>query len=180
METEKIFTGAVRMTGQRDPFANPFSAADADRRAIWDMLVPRDIDAFVRADWAMVADDFIAANFTGISGHFQPDPQGFTLAFPTLEAYRAEWLRQAGDFAAARSAGAFAGDPRADIFAATRLEEIEIDGDAALVRKKFDGRLAKSDGSFDRLNWQTLYVCRRDGGRWKIAGFVGYLPHVKE
>ena len=65
-------------------------------------------------------------------------------------------------------------------FAATRLEEIEMDGDAALVRKKFDGHLAKSDGSFDRMNWQTLYICRREGGRWKIAGFVGYLPHMPQ
>ncbi|MBS0564015.1 MAG: hypothetical protein JSR87_05930 [Proteobacteria bacterium] len=168
------------MTRQRDPFANPFPPADADRRAIWEMLVQRDIDAFVSADWAMVAGDFITANFTGISGHFQPDPQGFTLAFPSLGAYRTEWLRQAQEFVAARASGAFAGDPRAGIFAATRLEEIEIDGDAALVRKKFDGRLAKADGSHDRMNWQTLYVCRRDGGRWKIAGFVGYLPHIKE
>ena len=163
------------MASDRDPFQNPF--ADADRRAIWQMLVPRDIDAFVSADWDAVAGDFIAANFTGISGNFQPDPQGYTLAFPTLEAYRTEWLRQAQDFVAARDAGAFAGDPRDGIFAATRLEEIELDGDAAMVRKKFDGQLAKSDGSFDRMNWQTLYICRREDGRWKIAGFVGYLPY---
>ncbi len=163
------------MASDRDPFQNPF--ADADRRAIWQMLVPRDIDAFVSADWDAVAGDFIAANFTGISGNFQPDPQGYTLAFPTLEAYRTEWLRQAQDFVAARDAGAFAGDPRDGIFAATRLEEIDITGDAALVRKKFDGQLAKSDGSFDRMNWQTLYICRREDGRWKIAGFVGYLPY---
>lgn len=164
----------------RDPYLNPFAPEDADRRAIWDMLVTRDIDAFVSADWAAVADDFVAANFTGISGNFQPDPQGYSLAFPTLEAYRREWLRQAQDFVASRDAGAFAGDPRDGIFAATRLEEIEIDGDAALVRKKFDGHLAKSDGSSERMNWQTLYVCRREGGRWKIAGFVGYLPHKAE
>lgn len=168
------------MTASRDPFRNPFPEGDKDRRAIWEMLVPRDIDAFVGADWAMVAGDFIEVNFTGLSGHFQPDPQGFTLAFPTLAAYRDEWLRQARDFGAAKAAGAFAGDPRDGIFAATRLEEIEIDGDAALVRKKFDGRLAKADGSFDRMNWQTLYICRREDGRWKIAGFVGYLPHIKE
>ena len=166
------------MASDRDPFQNPF--ADADRRAIWQMLVPRDIDAFVSADWDAVAGDFIAANFTGISGNFQPDPQGYTLAFPTLEAYRTEWLRQAQDFVAARDAGAFAGDPRDGIFAATRLEEIDITGDAALVRKKFDGQLAKSDGSFDRMNWQTLYICRREDGRWKIAGFVGYLPHMPQ
>jgi hypothetical protein len=168
------------MPASRDPFVNPFPNGDPDRRAIWEMLVQRDIDAFMNADWSMVAGDFIAANFTGISGHFQPDPQGYRLAFPTLESYRAEWLRQATEFGIARAAGAFAGDPRDGIFAATRLEEIEISGDAALVRKKFDGRLAKADGSHDRMNWQTLYVCRRDGGRWKIAGFVGYLPHVKD
>ncbi|MBE2276003.1 MAG: hypothetical protein IAE87_06855 [Rhodobacteraceae bacterium] len=168
------------MTAERDPFLNPFPDSDADRRAIWEMLVPRDIDAFVSADWGMVEDDFIPAGFTGVSGHFQSDPQGFTLAFPTLDVYRAEWLRQARSFGADRAAGRFAGDPRAGIFAATRLEEIDIAGDAALVRKKFDGRLAKADGGFDRMNWQTLYICRRQGGRWKIAGFVGYLPHIKE
>ena len=89
-------------------------------------------------------------------------------------------MRQAQSFGAARAAGAFAGDPRDGIFDATRLEEIEITGDAALVRKKFDGQLAKADGSFERMNWQTLYICRRAEGRWKIAGFVGYLPHIKE
>ena len=168
------------MSAQRDPFQNPFPAADADRRAIWEMLVPRDIDAWASADWDAVAGDFIAANFTGVSGNFQPDPQGFKLAFPTLEAYRDSWLADAKGFLADEAAGKFAGDPRPHIYAATRLEEIEIDGDAALVRKKFDGRLPKADGSFDRMNWQTLYVCRREGGRWKIAGFVGYLPHIKE
>lgn len=164
----------------RDPFQNPFPAEDPDRRAIWEMLVPRDIDAFVAADWGAVADDFVEVNFTGISGAFQSDPQRFTLAFPTLELYREEWLRQARGFVADLGAGAFSGDPRAAIFAATRLEEIEITGDAALVRKKFDGHLAKADGTSDRMNWQTLYVCRREGGRWKIAGFVGYLPHIQE
>ncbi|MBA4489226.1 hypothetical protein [Paracoccus sp. S1E-3] len=163
------------MASDRDPFLNPFT--DPDRRAIWEMLVPRDIDAFVNADWDAVAQDFVAANFAGISGNFQPDPQGFTLAFPTLETYRREWLRQAQEFGAARDAGAFAGDPRNGIFAATRLEEIEIDGDAAMVRKKFDGHLAKADGGSERMNWQTLYVCRREDGRWKIAGFLGYLPY---
>lgn len=168
------------MTAPRDPYQNPFPHDDPDRRAIWDMLVLRDIDAFVNADWQAVAGDFIEANFTGISGQFQPDPDGFTLAFPTLTAYRDEWLRQAQQFGAARAAGQFAGDPRDAIFHATRLEVIEITGDAAMVRKKFDGRIEKTDGSHDRMNWQTLYICRRDQGRWKIAGFVGYLPHVKD
>lgn len=168
------------MTAARDPFKNPFPEQDADRRTIWQMLVPRDIDAWASADWAAVAGDFIAAGFTGISGNHQPDPQGYTLAFPTLDAYRDAWVADAQGFLADEAAGVFAGDPRPGIYAATRLEEIEITGDAALVRKKFDGRLAKADGTFARMNWQTLYICRRDAGRWKIAGFVGYLPYIKE
>lgn len=165
---------------QRDPYANPFPDTDPDRRAIWEMLVPRDIDAFVAADWSAVAGDFIAENFTGVSGHFQDDFDKFGLAYPTLDAYRADWLKQAQDFGAQRDAGAFAGDPRDGIFNATRLEEIEITGDAALVRKKFDGHLPHADGTSERMNWQTLYICRRQDGRWKIAGFVGYLPHIKD
>ena len=38
--------------------ANPFPG-DPDRTQIWEMLVPRDIAAFVSADWGMVAEDFI-------------------------------------------------------------------------------------------------------------------------
>ena len=30
---------------------NPFPASDPDRHAIWEMLVERDIQAFVAADW---------------------------------------------------------------------------------------------------------------------------------
>ncbi len=168
------------MSSQRDPFRNPFPVQDKDRHQIWDMLVTRDINAFVAADWSEVADDFIEAGFLGLNAHFQPDPQGYTLAFPTLDDYRKIWLSQAHDFGTALAAGVYSGTPRDGIFHATRLEEIEINGDAALVRKKFDGRLAKTDGSFERMNWQTLYICRRDGGRWKIAGFVGYLPYIVE
>ena len=168
------------MTAERDPFANPFPQDDPDRRAIWEMLVPRDIDAWASADWAMVAGDFTAGPFTGISGNHQPDPQGYTFAFPTLGAYRDSWLADAKSYLADKAAGRFAGDPSPHIYAATRLEEIEITGDAALVRKKFDGWLPKADGSRDRMNWQTLYICRRESGQWKIAGFVGYLPYIKE
>jgi hypothetical protein len=34
----------------RDPFQNPFPPEDEARHAIWQMLVPRDIDAFLAAD----------------------------------------------------------------------------------------------------------------------------------
>ncbi len=164
----------------RDPEANPFPVTDAPRRAIWEMLVPRDIDAFLAADWGFVTDDFVETNFTGLDARFKGSPDDWRLSFPTLAAYREEWLRQAREAKAAREAGLHAEDTRAAIFRATRLEEIEIDGETALVRKRFDGGIRRTDGGFDRMNWQTLYICRLAGGRWRIAGFVGYLPHVKE
>jgi hypothetical protein len=149
---------------------NPFGN-DADRHAIWDMLVKRDIAAFVAADWSMVADDFDEERFLGIHAHNSSNPDQWTAAFPTLADYKAEWLRQAAETAATKFA-----EPLAEgIHRATNLTEIDITGDVALARKKFDGRIAKADGSFDILNWYTLYFCRKVDGRWKVTGFVGYM-----
>lgn len=157
----------------RDPFHNPFPAADTARHSIWEMLVTRDIDAFLAADWSMVAGDFIEEGFIGIDGRAETNPDEWRLAFPSLAAYRDEWLRQARDFAGE----SFAEDPRAAIFKTTRLEDIEINGERALARKKFDGGLRKSDGTFVAMKWQTVYYCRLQEGRWKICGFTGYLPN---
>ncbi|GAB2187088.1 hypothetical protein LAB1_43980 [Roseibium sp. LAB1] len=152
---------------------NPFAGEDADRSAIWDMLVMRDIDAFVAADWSQVADDFDEPAFFGIDGCREDNPDNWRLGFPDLETYKNEWLWQAQEF----SRTEFAEDARAAIFEATRLNDIEINGARAIARKKFDGRIRKSDGSEDRLLWQTLYFCVRKEGRWKICGFAGYLPN---
>lgn len=157
----------------RVPFHNPFPATDEARHAIWEMLVPRDIDAFLAADWSMVAHDFVEDGFIGISGNREEDADKWTLAFPNLAAYRDEWLKQAKDFAAQT----YGEDPRAAIFTTTTLEEIEISGETALVRKKFDGGIKKADGTLDVMRWQTLYYCRLHEGRWKISGFTGYLPN---
>lgn len=48
------------------PNQSPFPASDLDRNQIWHMLVPRDIAAFVAADWSMVEDDFKADGFYAI------------------------------------------------------------------------------------------------------------------
>jgi hypothetical protein len=137
---------------------NPFPN-DPDRAAIWEMLVPRD-------------SDFVKEAFLGINGNGEDNPDGWTIAFPSLEIYRDEWLRQAADGAKVH----YAEDQRTGIFRATTLREIEVSGDVATAHKKFDGRIAKTDGSFDVLNWQTLYFCRRVAGVWKLTGFLGYLP----
>ncbi len=151
---------------------NPFPPGDPDRHALWEMLVRRDIDAFLAGDWSMVAEDFVADHFLGLHGHFLADPDSWRLAFPTVEAYREEWLRQAAETAETR----FAEPLREALFRATNLRDIDVLGDRAVLHKKFDGRIRKADGTDLRLDWQTLYFCSKSGGRWRIAGFVGYIP----
>ncbi|MBW9070256.1 hypothetical protein [Agrobacterium pusense] len=157
----------------RDPFQNPFAETDSARHSIWEMLVTRDIDAFLAADWSRVADDFVEDGFLGINASRDANPDNWRLSFPSLAAYRYEWLRQAKDFQTQQ----FAEDPRHAIFTTTTLEEIEVEGETALVRKKFDGGIRRADGGFDVMKWQTLYYCRLHEGRWKISGFTGYMPN---
>lgn len=154
-----------------DPFTCPFD--DVDRSAIWEMLVPRDIDAFLAADWSMVEGDFVDIGFIGIDCGRDSNPDNWSLSFASLAGYRDEWLRQAQLF----SQQEFAEDPRAAIFTTTNLSQIDLSGDLALAHKKFNGGIRRKDGGFDVMNWQTLYFCRREGERWKISGFNGYMPY---
>lgn len=155
-----------------NPKQNPFPN-DADRAQIWEMLVERDIAAFVGQDWSMVAGDFDENRFLGIHAHNSANPDDWNAAFRALSIYRDEWLRQAAETAATEFA-----EPLADgIFRATRLTDIDINGDVAVARKKFDGTIRRADGSDDVLNWQTLYFCRKADDRWKITGFVGYMKY---
>lgn len=156
-----------------DVFLNPFLLSDADRHGIWTMLVERDITAFLAADWDMVAGDFIEDGFLGIDAKHSANPDDWRLTFPTLDAYRDKWLAQAMDFQEQK----FSEDSRTAIFKATTLCTIEIVGDMALVHKKFDGGISRTDGGYDIMNWQTLYHCRCHEGRWKIIGFNGYMPY---
>ncbi|MEZ5931947.1 MAG: hypothetical protein R3F54_08355 [Alphaproteobacteria bacterium] len=152
---------------------NPFPGADPDRHALWDMLVRRDIDAFLARDWSMVEDDFIQESFFGMHAHFLDDADAWRLQFPRLEVYRDEWLRQAEETAAE----SFAEPLRPALFRITTLRDIDVAGDKAVLHKKFNGSIAKSAGETVRLRWQTLYFCRRVDDVWKIAGFVGYMPN---
>jgi hypothetical protein len=156
------------MDARRNPFPD-----DPDRAALWTMLVERDIAAFAAGDWSMVADDFRAEGFFGLHAGGSELPDSWRLAFPTLEVYRDEWLRQAK----ASAETEYAEDLAEGIHRATNLRDIDLNGDTAVCHKKFDGVIAKADGSQDVLSWQTLYFCARIDGRWKIAGFVGYMPY---
>ena len=151
---------------------NPFPEG-SDRHTLWDMLVRRDIDAFLGQDWPMVEDDFARDRFLGLHARFRDNPDHWQLAFPTLELYRDEWLRQAEETAAT----AFAEPLRDALYRVTDLRDIDIGGDRAVLHKKFDGQVMRRDGEAVPLRWQTLYFCHRIDGSWKIAGFVGYLPN---
>jgi len=121
----------------------------------------------------MVQDDFIEENFMGINAGRQSNPDSWSLGFPDLESYKQEWLRQSELFAAT----SLAENAEDAFFRVTILRDIEISGGSALVHKKFFGSVSKADGGSIPMEWQTLYRCRKVGERWKIAGFVGYMPH---
>ncbi len=152
---------------------NPFDNVDPDRAAIWNMLVYRDIDAYLAVDWESVENDFVTDGFFGVDAGQSRDPDSWKPFFSSLTAYRDTWMGQAKE--THRRA-----DPdraRAALFTLTTLRSIEINDDFAIARKKFNGVLPNKDGSSDRLNWQTHYYCRKQDGNWKIQGFTGYMPY---
>jgi hypothetical protein len=153
--------------------SNPFPAADPDRHAIWEMLVRRDIEAFAAADWEAHFLDFAPDLFFGIDGRFSDNPDAWRVTYADIERYRAAWVGSSKGLA-----GHIAPDGLARaLFALTSLRDIEIVNDFAMARKRFDGTIRLDDGAVETLRWQTLYFCRRVEGRWRIAGFLGYLPN---
>jgi hypothetical protein len=151
-------------------YRNPFPS-DPYRSEIWEMLVERDIEAFVAGDWARVAGDFVAESFFAVDARSRGNPDSWRLGLGSLERYRVSWLEQS---AAMREA---ADDLAAQLHDATTLRDIEVEADRALAHKKFDGQVRRRDGGVMPMNWQTLYMCRHVDTGWKIVGFVGYLPN---
>ena len=151
----------------------PFPADDPDRRAIWTMLVERDIDAFLNQNWASIESDFVSDGFFGIDARGGGDADQWRPRFDTLTAYRDEWLRQAAETVASADL-----DRACDaLHQATDLSRIDINGNLAIAQKKFDGFMPMRDGSAAPLNWRTQYFCRRVSGTWQIAGFIGYMAY---
>jgi hypothetical protein len=162
---------APETSGMPTTFDNPY-AGDPSREAIWEMCVRRDLEAFLSADWNVCADDFVNEGFVGWHAQFKSDPREWMVGFPTLTAYREAWLADARAFAAK----AWAADTRDHLYRALTLARIDFAPDSILVHKHFEGALHLTDGSEQALRWQSLFVLRRAGDRWKQAGFVGYLP----
>lgn len=140
-----------------------------DENQIIEMLHTRDVEAFARGDWEAVADDF-DASFTGYSGSAANGL--WTLAFPDLASYRDVWLAESARLT---------GEPgfAEQLAAAQRIASVEVADGKSLVRKEFDGRVTAPSGPVD-LSWTTYYFLRHGDGRWRITGFVGFLPPAPE
>jgi hypothetical protein len=149
---------------------NPFPPDDADRHAIWEMLVRRDSDFFLSSDWTLVADDYVEDGFLGIEAAKSLDPADWRPAYSTLASYRDAAI--AGRW----SPEDFAEPLRRAWFRCQSLSRIDIAGDVALAHKRIDGSITRSAGGPLVLGWRSVFHLRRIGDRWKIAGFTGYLP----
>ncbi len=152
---------------------NPFPE-DADRHAIWEILMRRDFVAFLAADWSLTAPDFCAEEFYGLDGEKQPNPDRWRLKFSDLASYREEWLKQAVEFQQTQFKETALLDA---FFEICTMRDIEISGSRAVAHKKFDGQLEPVTGELVRLLWQTLYFLKKTSAGWKVTGFVGYLPN---
>jgi len=151
---------------------NPFTDSDPDRHYLWEMLVTRDVKAFVLKDWSMVENDFISEGFIGVDAGKNENVDKWQLKYPNLEAYKNEWLAQADAFSKMDLI-----ENKEDAFhRVTEMNDIEIRGDVALLHKKFKGSFKKKDGEEIPTDWRTLYRCHRVNGIWKISGFTGYMP----
>lgn len=155
---------------------NPFLHLDIDRKEIWDMVVYRDIEAFVNQNWEMTKNDFHEDGFMGIDAGKRYEVDSWKLTYPNLEAYKKDWLVQAKSFNTIQ----WAEDITEALHRVTILQDIEIIGDSALLHKKFSGAIKKADGTYMQTNWQTLYRCRKIKTQWKIVGFTGYMPFLQE
>jgi hypothetical protein len=153
---------------------NPFDAqADPDRHYIWHRLVQVDSEAFVAADWALVEEDFAADRFEGVRCSLSANPDDWKIAFPTLASYRDNWLNAAREFQKKKFVRH---TPLEAIVTRSHLDVIEIMGERALAHKQFFGDIPLADGSSLTGSRQTLYRLHKIDGRWKIVGFLGFLP----
>lgn len=150
--------------------SNPFTIDDADRFAIWEMLVRRDSDFFLSGDWSLVADDYVETGFLGIDAALSLDPANWRPAFSTVAAYRDAAI------AARWNPDEFAEPLRAGWFRCQSIARVDSNGDAALAHKRIEGRIRRRTGEDMLLGWRSVFHLRRETAVWKIAGFTGYLP----
>ena len=142
----------------------------ADLTEIEEIVLRRDARGFSLADWSLVEDDFEPSGFVGYRGGTIDDPS-WSIDFPDLNTYRELWLSEARRLLTIVDPATL----ERQILSSARVAGVEIRGATALVRKEFDG-WAGADDQPERLRWTTYYFMRRVSHRWKLTGFVGYIP----
>jgi hypothetical protein len=154
---------------------NPFHPqSDADRNTIWRMMIINDSEAFIAQDFSRIEGDFDAQNFEGLRCGMSPNPANWTIAFPDLASYRANWLDSAKKFADLKFRDV---TPLEAIYSRCSLTRIDLAGDRAIAHKQFSGSLFLADGAtYAPGQRQTLYRLHRQQSRWRIVGFLGQLP----
>jgi hypothetical protein len=157
---------------QIDPFANPYST-DADRCELWEVLIARDSDAFAASDWSVCDDDFAHDRFEGITANGSFNPIDWALRYPTVESYRDDWLQMAERYLRVPLA---ATSHRELLYRMQSFAKVEIAEGRAIVWKQFWADEPLANGERYRISAQSVYRLHQVDGKWKIVGFVGYLP----
>jgi hypothetical protein len=152
---------------------NPYSEAHAEQRYIWQRLIIADSEAFAAGDWEPIADDFDAERFEGLRAMNSFHPMDWQIVFPNLQSYREHWLNCSGEFRARKFIGC---TPLEALYHRCSISRIVVNDDRALAIKKFAGRLQCEDGTGIAGDRQTVYRLHRIENRWKIVGFLGFLP----
>lgn len=151
-------------------FDNPFPVR-TDEYMIWEVLVRNDFEGFLQGSWEKVADDYIEEGFFGMDFGKSISPTDWKLGFPSLNHYKNQWLADSKRF----WENDFAVNPRQKLYASCELADIQIKGDSALVHKLFAGDIPTNGGIPIELNWRSLFLLRKKNGKWRIAGFCGYI-----
>jgi hypothetical protein len=157
---------------QIDPFANPYST-DADRCELWEILIARDSDAFAASDWSVCDGDFAHDRFEGITANGSFNPVDWALRYPTVESYREDWLHMAERYLSVPLA---ATPHRELLYRMQSFAKVEIAEGRAIVWKQFWADEPLANGERYRISAQSVYRLHQVDGKWKIVGFVGYLP----
>jgi len=152
---------------------NPFSKKDTQKHSIWEKVVRSDINAFLAQDWSLCEKGFVEENFMGIHANWNTNPDFWELKYDSLETYKNDWLDQAREFNLYKCKE----DKAEALFKATKLENIQIKDNSAILHKKFDGSITLISGEVIPILWQTIYNMKKINKDWKITSFVGYLPN---
>jgi hypothetical protein len=153
---------------------NPYDERqEPDHHALWEILIARDSEAFAKCDWSICDNDFARDRFDGISAHASLDPLRWTLRYPTVDAYRDDWLTMAEKYRQVPFAKI---SHRDFLYRMQTFARVDLADDRAVVWKQFRAAASLTNGEQHRAWGQSVYRLHRVDGRWQIVGFVGYLP----